>query len=41
MAKEASVKDVVELDTDHHPQLSRTDELAAALDQRAREEVAA
>lgn len=41
MAKEANVTDVVELDTDHHPQLSRTDELAAALDQRAREGVAA
>lgn len=41
MVKDRSVTDVVELDTDHHPQLSRTDELAAALDQRAREGVAA
>lgn len=41
MAEEAGVTDVIELETDHHPQLSRTDELAAALDRRAREEVAA
>ncbi len=41
MVKDRDVTDVVELDTDHHPQLSRTDELAAVLDQRAREGVAA
>jgi pimeloyl-ACP methyl ester carboxylesterase len=41
MVKERNVTDVVELDTDHHPQLSRTDELAEALDQRARAEVTA
>jgi pimeloyl-ACP methyl ester carboxylesterase len=41
MAREREVSDVIELATDHHPQLSRTEELAAALDQRAREEVVA
>jgi pimeloyl-ACP methyl ester carboxylesterase len=41
MAEEAGVTDVVELDTDHHPQLSRTEELAATLDQRARDQVTA
>src|SRR5215208_1266422 len=41
MAKEGNVGDVIEFDTDHHPQLSTPDELAAALDQRAREEVPA
>ncbi|MGA8219269.1 MAG: alpha/beta fold hydrolase [Solirubrobacterales bacterium] len=41
MVKDRNVTDVVELDTDHHPQLSRPDELAAALDERAREGVAA
>jgi pimeloyl-ACP methyl ester carboxylesterase len=41
MVRERDVSDVIELDTDHHPQLSRTDELAELLDQRAREEVAA
>lgn len=39
--KERHVTDVIELDTDHHPQLSATAELAEALDQRAREEVPA
>jgi pimeloyl-ACP methyl ester carboxylesterase len=37
MVRERDVSDVIELDTDHHPQLSRTEELAALLDQRARE----
>lgn len=41
MVSERRVTDVVELDTDHHPQLSRTDELARLLDERAREQVAA
>lgn len=41
MVKDAQVDDVVELDTDHHPQLSRTGELAKLLDERARIEVAA
>jgi pimeloyl-ACP methyl ester carboxylesterase len=39
MVRERDVSDAIELDTDHHPQLSRTDELAELLDQRAREEV--
>ena len=41
MATEREVTDVVELESDHHPQLSRTDELARLLDQRAREHVPA
>lgn len=41
MAKDDGVDDVVELHTDHHPQLSRRDELAKLLDRRARIEVAA
>ena len=41
MVRERRVTDVVELDTDHHPQLSRTDELARVLQERTREEVAA
>jgi pimeloyl-ACP methyl ester carboxylesterase len=41
MARDREVTDVVEFDTDHHPQLSTPDELATALDQRAREEVPA
>jgi pimeloyl-ACP methyl ester carboxylesterase len=41
MVKERNVTDVVELDTDHHPHLSRTEELAKLLDERAREEVPA
>jgi pimeloyl-ACP methyl ester carboxylesterase len=41
MVKERNVTDVVELDTDHHPHLSRTKELAKLLDERAREEVVA
>ena len=38
MVRDREVSDVIELDTDHHPQLSRTGELAAELDRRAREE---
>jgi pimeloyl-ACP methyl ester carboxylesterase len=41
MVRDREVSDVIELDTDHHPQLSRTGELAAELDRRAREEVPA
>jgi pimeloyl-ACP methyl ester carboxylesterase len=41
MVRERDVSDVIELDTDHHPQLSRTLELAELLDQRAREQVTA
>jgi pimeloyl-ACP methyl ester carboxylesterase len=41
MVRDRDVSDVVELDTDHHPQLSRTEELAELLDQRARKEVPA
>ena len=41
MITDSGVTDVIELDTDHHPQLSRTAELADVLDQRARERVAA
>jgi pimeloyl-ACP methyl ester carboxylesterase len=41
MVKERNVTDVVELDTDHHPQLSRTEELARLLDERARDQVPA
>jgi pimeloyl-ACP methyl ester carboxylesterase len=41
MVKDREVTDVAELDTDHHPQLSRTEELAEALDQRAREKAPA
>jgi pimeloyl-ACP methyl ester carboxylesterase len=41
MAREARVTDVVELDAGHHPQLSRIDELATVLQQRARAEVRA
>jgi pimeloyl-ACP methyl ester carboxylesterase len=39
MVRDREIGDVIELDTDHHPQLSRTGELAAELDRRAREEV--
>ena len=35
MIATAGITDVVELDTDHAPHLSATDELAAALDARA------
>jgi pimeloyl-ACP methyl ester carboxylesterase len=41
MAKDRNVTDVVELETDHHPQLSRTEELAGLLDERARDQVPA
>ncbi len=41
MVKDRDVTDVVELDTDHHPQLSRTEELANLLDERAGREVVA
>lgn len=41
MVKERNVTDVVELDTDHHPHLSRTEELAKLLDERARDQVPA
>jgi pimeloyl-ACP methyl ester carboxylesterase len=41
MVKDRNVTDVVELETDHHPQLSRTEELAGILDQRARDQVPA
>jgi pimeloyl-ACP methyl ester carboxylesterase len=41
MIKDRDVADVIELDTDHHPQLSATDRLAKELDERAREEVPA
>jgi hypothetical protein len=41
MVSDRGVTDVVELDTDHHPQLSRTEELAKLLDERARQEVVA
>jgi pimeloyl-ACP methyl ester carboxylesterase len=41
MVADRDVSDVVELDTDHHPQLSRTEDLAELLDQRARKEVPA
>jgi pimeloyl-ACP methyl ester carboxylesterase len=41
MVKDRNVTDVVELETDHHAQLSRTEELAELLDERSREQVAA
>lgn len=41
MVKDRNVTDVVELETDHHPQLSRTEELSGLLDERARDEVPA
>jgi pimeloyl-ACP methyl ester carboxylesterase len=41
MARDRGVDDVVELDTGHHPQLSRIDELGRVLHERARDEVAA
>jgi pimeloyl-ACP methyl ester carboxylesterase len=41
MVKDRNVTDVVELETDHHPQLSRTEELAGLLDERSRDQVAA
>jgi pimeloyl-ACP methyl ester carboxylesterase len=41
MARDRQVSDVVELDAGHHPQLSRIDELAGVLHQRARVEVPA
>jgi pimeloyl-ACP methyl ester carboxylesterase len=41
MVKDRDVTDVVELATDHHPQLSRTEELAELLDERSRDQVAA
>ena len=41
MVRDAKVADVVELDSGHHPQLSRTEELAELLDERTREEVVA
>jgi hypothetical protein len=36
MVRERGITDVVELDTDHAPMLSRTEELVAALDRYAR-----
>jgi hypothetical protein len=39
--KERGVSPVIELDTDHTPQLSAPDELVTALDQLARHEVPA
>jgi pimeloyl-ACP methyl ester carboxylesterase len=41
MMKERGVSPVIELDTDHTPQLSAPDELVTALDQLARHEVPA
>ncbi len=41
MVKDRNVTDVIELGTDHHPQLSRTEELAGLLDERSRDQVAA
>jgi pimeloyl-ACP methyl ester carboxylesterase len=41
MVRDRQVTDVVELDAGHHPQLSRIDELAGVLHQRARVEVPA
>jgi pimeloyl-ACP methyl ester carboxylesterase len=41
MLGDAQVADVVELDAGHHPQLSRIDQLAGVLHQRARQEVPA
>jgi pimeloyl-ACP methyl ester carboxylesterase len=41
MVRDGRVADVVELEAGHHPQLSRTEELAGVLHRRAREEVAA
>jgi pimeloyl-ACP methyl ester carboxylesterase len=41
LVRDRQVVDVVELDAGHHPQLSRIDELAAVLHQRARAEVPA
>ena len=40
MVRDRDVTDVVELETDHHAQLSRTEELAELLDQRSRDQVA-
>jgi pimeloyl-ACP methyl ester carboxylesterase len=40
MITDSGVTDVIELDSDHHPQLSATAELADVLDQRAHEQVA-
>jgi pimeloyl-ACP methyl ester carboxylesterase len=39
LVRDRQVTDVVELDAGHHPQLSRIDELAGVLHQRARIEV--
>jgi pimeloyl-ACP methyl ester carboxylesterase len=41
MARDGQVADVVELDSGHHPQLSRIDDLARILHERARAEVPA
>ena len=41
MVKDRNVTDVIELETDHHPQLSRTEELAGLLDERSRDQVPA
>lgn len=41
MVRDRNVTDVVELETDHHAQLSRTEELAELLDERSRDQVAA
>jgi pimeloyl-ACP methyl ester carboxylesterase len=41
MIRDRELTDVVELDSGHHPQLSRIDELAHLLHQRAKSEVPA
>ena len=41
MIRDRELADVVELDSGHHPQLSRIDELAHLLHQRAKSEVPA
>jgi pimeloyl-ACP methyl ester carboxylesterase len=41
MVRDRQLNDVVELDSGHHPQLSRIDELAHILHQRSKSEVAA
>jgi len=41
MIRDRQITDVIELDSGHHPQLSRIDELAHILHQRATREVPA
>ena len=41
MARDGQVTDVIELDAGHHPQLSRIEELAGILHERARDQVTA